>query len=191
MSLFKICLIGAESTGKSTLAQDLAKALRSGGYWAQATPEALRLFCDRHQRLPLAADEPIIFEAQQLAELVFESQDSAAKFLVCDSSPLLTAFTSHWYFGDESLLREGLQHQLSYLHCYLSEPSLPWEADGIHRDGPQVRTRFHNDLKRFLDEHQIPHEAVTIKPDVVSKSSAQATVMADQLLAKAGWPPQR
>lgn len=191
MSLFKVCLLGAESTGKSTLAQALAKALRSRGYWAQATPEALRSFCDRHRRLPLAVDEPIILEAQQRAERVLESQDLAAKFLVCDSSPLLTAFTSRWYFGDESLLKAGFQHQLSYLHCYLSEPSLRWEPDGIQREGPQVRTRFHNDLKRFLDQHQIPYEAVAIKPDVVSKSSAQAIVMADQLLAKAGWPPQR
>jgi nicotinamide riboside kinase len=192
MSLFKICLLGAESTGKSTLAQGLASALRERGCWAQATPEALRRFCERYRRLPVMADEPVIFKAQQRSERALATLPNAPPtFLICDSSPLLTAFTSHWYFGDETLFLAGFAHQKTYLHSYLSEPSLPWEPDGIQRDGPETRTRFHADLKNFLNQHAVPYEAVALKPDAVSKSSAQARVMADQLLAKAGLPPRR
>jgi nicotinamide riboside kinase len=205
MPLYKICLLGAESTGKSTLAEALSSALRARGYWAQATPEALRVFCERFGRLPLMSDEPLILKAQKCTELAIAAlalkreadevrpsvKPIEPRFLISDSSPLLTAFTSRWYFHDESLLQEGVDHQTSYLHCFLIEPSLAWEPDGIQRDGPGVRDRFHTDLQNFLNAHHIPYEAVAPKPDAVSKSGGQARAMADQLLAKAGLPQRR
>jgi nicotinamide riboside kinase len=205
MPLYKICLLGAESTGKSTLAEALSCALRARGYWAQATPEALRVFCERFGRLPLISDEALILKAQKCAELALGAlapkrqadevrssvEPSEPRFLISDSSPLLTAFTSRWYFNDESLVREGVDHQASYLHCFLIEPSLAWEPDGIQRDGPGVRLKFHAELRDFLNKHHIPFEAVAPKPDAVSKSSGQARAMAGQLLAKAGLPQRR
>ncbi len=201
MLLYKICLLGAESTGKSTLAGALSSVLRAYGYWAQATPEALRVFCERFGRLPLVGDEPLILKAQRCTELAIkpnppggETRTAGSKkpiFLFCDSSPLLTAFTSLWYFDDTSLLREGLDHQRSYFHCFLIEPSLLWQPDGIQRDGPLVRSKFHADLKDFLNAHRIPYQTVAPKPDPVSKSSGQAKAMADQLLAKVGLLRQK
>jgi nicotinamide riboside kinase len=205
MPLYKICLLGAESTGKSTLAEALSSALRARGYWAQATPEALRVFCERFGRLPLMSDEAIILKAQKCTELAIAAlalkreadeagpsvEPGEPHFLISDSSPLLTAFTSRWYFRDESLLQEGFDHQPSYLQCFLIEPSLAWEPDGIQRDGPGVRAKFHADLRDFLNLHHIAFEAIALKPDAVSKSSGQARAMADQLLAKAGLPQRR
>lgn len=186
MPLFKICLLGAESTGKSSLARSLAEALRTHGFWAQALPETLRLFCDRNRRLPLLSDESLIFSAQQLAEIAAHSPEPKPRFLICDSSPLLTAFTSHWYFADDSLLEAGLAHQEGYLHCYLTEPSIAWEPDGILRDGPTTRAMFHTDLVDFLRQKRVTHEIITLKPDVVSRSRVPANAMALQLIAKAG-----
>jgi nicotinamide riboside kinase len=191
MPLFKICLLGAESTGKSSLAVALAEALRSHGYWAQALPEALRVFCERRRRLPLVADESIIFSAQKKAELAAHGQEDEPRFLLCDSAPLLTAFTSHWYFGDSSLLEAGLAHQASYLHCYLSEPSLAWEADGILRDGPAARAKFHADLLKFLRQCSVSYESIALKPNAVFKNSRQAKAMATEVLVKAGLPWNR
>jgi nicotinamide riboside kinase len=185
MPLYKICLLGAESTGKSSFAIALAEALRMHGHWAQALPEALRVFCERHGRLPLVADEPIIFNAQKKAELAALGPNDKPRFLICDSAPLLTAFTSNWYFGDSSLLEAGLAHQATYLHCYLSEPSLAWEADGLLRDGPTVRAKFHADLLNFLSQYRVPYEAVALKPNVVFKNSTLAKAMAGEILAKA------
>jgi nicotinamide riboside kinase len=189
MPLFKICLLGAESTGKTSLTESLASALRAGGYWAQTTPEALRVFCERFGRLPDLEDEPAILTAQKRAESAARSRtlekSPQARFLICDSSPLLTAFTSYWYFKDGSLIQEGLDHQASYLHCYLTEPSLPWQPDGIQRDHPQVRAKFHRDLKLFLDQHKVLYEALALRRDVVSKNTDQARVLAAQLLTKA------
>ena len=44
---FVIAIVGAESTGKSTLAAALCAALRAEGHDAAFVPEYLREFCDR------------------------------------------------------------------------------------------------------------------------------------------------
>ena len=49
---FVIGLLGAESTGKTTLAAELGRALAAGGRRVAVVPEYLREFCDRSGRTP-------------------------------------------------------------------------------------------------------------------------------------------
>lgn len=53
MSSHVIALVGAESTGKTTLARELARVLAGRGVDAVMVPEALRDFCLQHDRTPL------------------------------------------------------------------------------------------------------------------------------------------
>ena len=61
---FVIALLGAESTGKTTLAQALGHALAEAGRSVAVVPEYLREFCDRHARTP-RADEQALIAAEQ------------------------------------------------------------------------------------------------------------------------------
>lgn len=142
----KIGLIGAECTGKSTLGQTLAEALQ-GVY----VPEVLRAWCETRGRTPNAAEQSEIFAAQQAAE--HAAVQSGAPIIVCDSTPLLTAIYSVHYFADESLTAAGVQHQRSYALTLLTLPDLPWVADGIQRESPEVRERVHALIARTLSQH--------------------------------------
>ena len=57
MSAFVIALLGAESTGKTTLAAALGQTFRSSGKTAAVVDEYLREFCDQHARTPTQAEQ--------------------------------------------------------------------------------------------------------------------------------------
>src|SRR5665647_1631849 len=59
-----ICIIGAECTGKTTLARALA-----ANFDCPWVPEHLRDFCDTHARTPTRDEQPGILEMQHLNEL--------------------------------------------------------------------------------------------------------------------------
>src|SRR5450759_3705376 len=95
-----ICIIGAECTGKTTLARSLA-----AHFDCPWVPEQLRVFCDTHARTPRRDEQAQLLQAQHAGELA--AQLSAAQqnkpFVFCDTAPLLTAIYSDYIFADKSL----------------------------------------------------------------------------------------
>src|SRR5262245_17565758 len=59
-----IALVGAESTGKTTMAHALAASLRAQGRDVALIEEALREFCARENRTPRADEQAAIASAQ-------------------------------------------------------------------------------------------------------------------------------
>jgi len=135
MTPVAIAVLGAESTGKTTLAAALAHRLRAAGRQVVAVPEVLREWCDRQGRVPRQDEQRAIAEEQ--ARRVLAVQD--ADIVVADTTPLMTAVYSDKLFGDTSLYGFALEHQRIYASTLLTGLDLPWVADGLQRDGPQVR----------------------------------------------------
>jgi nicotinamide riboside kinase len=131
-----ICLIGAESTGKTMLAQALARELARP--WV---PEYLREFCDAHRRTPRQDEQTLILETQVTRETkAFEdAQQRGCEFVLCDTAPLLTAIYSEYVFNDRSLYARAIELHRRYVLTLLLNPDLPWIADGLQRDGEHVR----------------------------------------------------
>lgn len=149
-----VAVLGAESTGKSTLCRELAALLPA--LWV---PEALRDFCDRHRRTPRASEQAALM-AEQLArehDALALARARGLRWVLVDSAPLATALYSEQLFGDTSLTEAALAHQRSYRHTLLTGLEVPWQADGIQRDGPQARTDFHRRLVTVLARAQIAH----------------------------------
>jgi nicotinamide riboside kinase len=92
MDAQRVAILGAESTGKSTLAPALAA--RYGTLWV---PEYLREFVDTHGRVPHEDDQPGIARTQLEREQALLPQ--ARRFLFCDTAPLMTAVYSRIYWG--------------------------------------------------------------------------------------------
>ena len=142
-----ICLIGAECTGKTTLAQSLAQEF--SGRWV---PERLRLFCDALGRTPLQHEQADILEQQARDELVAleEATRQQQSTVFCDTAPLLTAVYSEFVFGDTSLYPRARALHARYAMTLVLEPDLPWIADGLQRDGAYVQLPIHTKIMHEL-----------------------------------------
>ncbi len=131
----RIALLGAESTGKTQLAQALGERLRARGQRVQVIPEVLREWCARQGCTPHADEQVAIAEEQ--ARRVLTPQD--VDVVIADTTPIMTAIYSHLLFCDESLYDFALAHQRLYDTTLVTGLDLPWVADGLQRDGPKVR----------------------------------------------------
>ncbi|MBA3058580.1 MAG: ATP-binding protein [Gammaproteobacteria bacterium] len=148
-----ICLIGAECTGKSTLAQALADVF--SGLWV---PEHLRAFCALHGRTPLASEQALIMRAQfeQEERMAALAEQSSRLFVFCDSPALLTAIYSDYYFADRSLFEQAQVWHRRYALTLFLQPDLPWEPDGLLRDGASVRAAVHARVGSALEALRCP-----------------------------------
>jgi nicotinamide riboside kinase len=152
-----ICLIGAECTGKTTLAQSLAREF--SGAWV---PERLRLFCDEYGRTPLQHEQCDILEQQARDET--EALQTATRdrqpYVFCDTAPLLTAVYSEFVFGDTTLYRRARELHARYAMTLVLKPDLPWIADGLQRDGAHVRPPIHAKIVQTLRALRCPFDLV-------------------------------
>ena len=133
----RIAVVGAESTGKSTLAAALARRLDDEfGLRAVAVPEHLRAWCDAHGRTPGAAEQWDVARTQLEA---IEAAARGAEVVVCDTTPLMTAVYSRMIFDDGGLDAMARAAHATMAFTLLTALDLPWIADGLQRDGPHVR----------------------------------------------------
>jgi nicotinamide riboside kinase len=155
-SAFKIAILGAESTGKSTLAADLARALDGtlpvsdrppGSPSACWVPEVLRQWCEEAGRTPRADEQAGILQAQHAR---IEHAAGTHGIVVCDTTGVMTAVYSRMVFGDRSLEAPALAWHRSIDLTLLMALDLPWVADGLQRDGPHVREPVDRCLRELL-----------------------------------------
>lgn len=145
----RIAILGAESSGKSQLAEALA-----AHYQTVWVPEYLREFVEQQQRVPTEADQLAIAQIQLQRER--EQMAIANKWLFCDTTPSMTALYSRYYFQqmDPELARLDVEHQYDF--SIVTAPDFPWVADGLQRESPTVRQHIHEQLLATLDEREIP-----------------------------------
>ena len=105
--LIRVAILGAESTGKSTLAAALAQ--RHHTLWV---PEYLREFVETEQRLPFEEDQLRIARVQMVREDAAAAAASVRDILFCDTTPFMTALYSGVYWGrvDPALAALDLRH---------------------------------------------------------------------------------
>ena len=146
-----VAVLGAECTGKSSLVTALQTHWQARGAIVRVIPEVLRQWCDQQGRTPLAQDQRAIAQAQ--ADLV--EQAEGGDFLIADTSPLMTAIYSDVLFQDPSLYPFALNHHRIYHHTLVTGLDLPWQADGIQRDGPVMRERIDARLRDVLQREGV------------------------------------
>ncbi len=151
----KIALLGAECTGKTQLATDLAKHLASRGMQVAQVTELLREWCDEQGRSPQPHEQANI--AQTQARRI---DAAVADYVIADTTPLTTAIYSHLLFADKSLYPFALAHQTSYHLTLLTALDLPWVADGMQRDGPHVREPVDTLLRQALESGGIHFQVI-------------------------------
>lgn len=149
-----IAVVGAESTGKTTLAAALAERLRTEtGLACAVVGEVLREWCDRTGRTPRIDEQAAIFAEQRRR---IEAAAAAHPVVVADTTPLLTAVYHRIVFGDRSLDEAaGRWHAKHVDHTLVTALDIDWVADGHQRDGEHVRAPVDAALRELLAAHRI------------------------------------
>jgi nicotinamide riboside kinase len=169
-----IAIVGAESTGKSRLAQGLAQRLAEetglSGTWV---PEFLREWCDREARTPRPEEQAAI-AAEQHRRIDVAAANHA--IVVCDTTAVMTAVYSQMLFGDASLRPFAVAQQRRCSHTLLTALDIPWQADGLQRDGPQVRAPVDALVRGLLIENGLPFSVVAGLGDARLEAALDAVV---------------
>lgn len=153
----RIALLGAESTGKTTLARELAAHFDALGRRAVAVPEALRDWCEREQRTPRPEEQLPIAQEQ---ERRVEHAAAQAQVVIADTTAVMVAIYSAILFEDHSLVRFALERQRAYDVTLLTGLDLPWVADGLQRDGAHVREPIDAQVRGLLAQAGIAYRVV-------------------------------
>ena len=148
--ILKVVLFGPESTGKTTLSEQLARHYNT--VWV---PEYARDYlqekwnnerktCEPHDLLPIA-------EGQMRLENKLTKK--ATKILVCDTDLLETkVYSEAYYIGDCDPILEKYALQNSYDLYLLTYIDIPWEEDDL-RDKPNEREEMFNYFKWTLEKY--------------------------------------
>ena len=147
----KIALLGAESTGKTTLAHDIAARLHGRGYRVAVVDEALRAWCVREGRLPGPQEHAAIARAQEQAV----DEASTVDIVIADTSALVVALYGGLRFAGEPTWEFAKAQQRRYELTLLAGLDLPWVNDSLHREGPQQRESFDAMLREGLREARV------------------------------------
>jgi nicotinamide riboside kinase len=146
-----VALVGAESTGKTVLAASLARELEAlTGLATTCVDEWLRAWCAREGRTP-RVDEQAAIAAEQQRRI--EAAAATHDLVVADTTPLMTAVYSVLLFDDRSLLPFAVEAHRGYAATLLTAVDLPWQADGLQRDGPHVREPVDRLVRSTLAGH--------------------------------------
>ena len=143
-------LLGGECTGKTALARHLSHTLADRHAFDDIVviPEVLRDFVAHTARTPTREEQRTIWLEQSLA--LAARRDGHQSLVICDPAPLMTAVYSVQYFDDDSLMPEALEATDDADLVVWCFPDLPWERDGLMRDGPRARQRTHEILESLV-----------------------------------------
>ena len=149
-----IAIVGAESTGKSTLAVALAERIAvETGLACTAVGEHLRTWCEHEGRTPRVEEQRVIAQAQQA---LIAKAAAAHDVVVADTTALMVAVYSRLVYGDNSLdAWTAAEHARSVTHTLVTALDLPWVPDGLQRDGEHVRGPVDAILRELLAAHRI------------------------------------
>ena len=149
-----IAVLGAESTGKTTLARGLFDALVAQGRRVALVEEFLREFCLREGRTPRRDEQAAIAltQSQRIAEAA-RSHD----VVVADTTALMVAIYSQLLFDDDSLVATAVAEHAHHRLNLLTALDLPWVADGLIRDGEHVRAPVDALLRTALQDLSLIH----------------------------------
>jgi HTH-type transcriptional repressor of NAD biosynthesis genes len=131
----RLVLLGAESSGKTTLCQALAEAL--GTVWV---PEYGRTL--HEQKNGALRYEDLLYIGRRQLELEDAATSQARGWLVCDTNAATTALYSYYYFHrcDPALQALTRVCALRYARTFVCLPTVPFADDGWR--GPEALRQF-------------------------------------------------
>ena len=149
----RIVIYGPESTGKTTLAKELAEEYQT--HWvSEFARDYLQIKWDSKKEL--CSKEDLIQIVQGQINEENRLVKTAKQFLFCDTNVLVTQVWSETHFEGYCDPRIQLwANTFQYDHYFLTNIDVPWESDDL-RDQPKERKRMFNFFKNSLIKRNLP-----------------------------------
>jgi HTH-type transcriptional regulator, transcriptional repressor of NAD biosynthesis genes len=146
-----ICFYGPESTGKTSMAIEMAKRYQTA--WV---PEVAREIITSNE---FSLDDIVkIGEAQ--TQRVFDKLKIANNILFCDSDVITTQIYSQHYLNEVPKILFDLETEIKYDLYFLFDIDTKWVADGL-RDLGHKREEMFIKFKQELDDRDILYQLVS------------------------------
>lgn len=154
INLVKVVLFGPESTGKTTLSDQLARHYNTVWVEEYARPYLQKVWNQERRTCEPQDIMPIAYGQIELENRLAQRAD---KVLVCDTDLLETKVYSEEYYGGsvDPLLEEAAVEN-SYDLYFLTYIDTPWVADDL-RDRPEQRLEMFNAFKNALEKYDRPY----------------------------------
>ena len=164
----RILILGPESTGKSTLAEKLAKHFAEP--WV---PEVARGYLEKLDR-PYAYEDLLQIGKQQM-RTEDEMAGAAKNYLFCDTDlRVIQVWSQHRYGKVDPWVLEEIARR-TYDLILLCAPDLPWQADPL-REHPELemRQQFFEIYKQLSQASGIPWILISGDTDKRLSTAIQA-----------------
>ena len=148
--MIKICITGPESSGKTTLATQLAEHFE-----AQLISEFAREYLEEHG--PEYQESDLL----TIAQVQFERESRAkGNMIICDTGLEVIQIWSEWKYGDcHSWIKEKVL-RADYDLYLLCRPDLPWEADPLRESERDLNELFRR-YGAVISKSSIPSRIVS------------------------------
>jgi nicotinamide riboside kinase len=176
--IIKIALFGPESTGKTTLAIQLAEHFKTAWVpefardYLQEKWEKTEQICDVNDMLPIAYGQ---------TKLENEAVLKANEILFCDTNLLVTKVFSEVYYNLCNPLLDKAARKHEYDLFFLTDIDVPWEKDDL-RDKPEGRKSVFAVFKQTLIDNNKPF--ITLSGDKNLRLNKAISIVNDLAKAK-------
>ena len=149
----RVVVLGAESTGTTTLSRELAAHF--GAPWV---PEYGREYCEKNwtgEDYPWQEREFTLIAAEQLRRENEAARESSG-LVICDTDAFATRLWHHRYFGHFSPVVDAIAASQRPDLYLLTGDEIPFVQDGL-RDGESIRHQMHAHFEAELRAQSVPY----------------------------------
>lgn len=173
----RVCVLGAESSGTTTLARSLAEHYKT--VWV---PEFGRMYWEAKMNLPASGwdTSEFVFIAGEQNKLEDKLARKCDKILICDTDSFATSVWHERYVGFISPEVSALSENRNYEIYFLTDPGIPFVQDGT-RDGEHIRLGMH---KRFEEELKKRNKNYVLLAGDHNARLSKAIEICDDILAR-------
>ncbi len=167
----RVCIVGAESTGTTTLAKDLAKHYKTtwvpefGRFYSEG-----KLFGDSNAEW--RSDE-FVRIANAQCNLEDALAEASSGLVICDTDAFATSLWHERYMGKRSIQVEAIAARRKYDLYILTGDEIPFEQDGT-RDGEHIRHGMHKKFIERLNEDRKKYIIVSGAPEKRLREAVEA-----------------
>jgi nicotinamide riboside kinase len=178
VSARRVVVVGAESTGKTTLAQDLSAALSAPWvpeYGREYTYEKLAREGGPDAQMERLVWTSADFVAIARAQNALEARAATGPLLICDTDAFATAIWHERYLGTRSAEVEALAIATPSLYLLTHHDDVAFESDEI-RDGERFRAWMTETFAERL--RASPHRVVVVRGSREARVAAASGAIA-------------